>query len=56
MVDVTALRDEAVLQHLGGAEEYLYVSGIAVSNDFRSRMLSSPALCFLFSCFCDSKI
>ena len=41
MVDVTALRDEAVLQHLGGAEEYLYVSGIAVLNDFRLRMLLS---------------
>lgn len=39
MVDVTALRDESVLPHLEGAEEYLYVSGIAVSIDFRSRML-----------------
>ncbi|KAJ9675983.1 hypothetical protein PVL29_024793 [Vitis rotundifolia] len=35
VVDVTTLRDEGVLQHLGGAEEYLYVSGIAILNDFR---------------------
>lgn len=35
VVDVTVLRDNDVLQHLEGAEEYLYVSGIAVSNDFR---------------------
>lgn len=29
VVDVTVLRDDSVLQHLPGAEEYLYVSGIA---------------------------
>lgn len=36
VVDVTVLSEEAVLQHLPGAEEYLYVSGIAVSERFRS--------------------
>ncbi|XVF52257.1 hypothetical protein PTKIN_Ptkin05aG0004600 [Pterospermum kingtungense] len=35
VVDVTALRDGAVLQHLDGADEYLYVSGLAVSKSFR---------------------
>lgn len=35
VVDVTALRDEAVLRHLSGSKEYLYVSGIAVLNTFR---------------------
>lgn len=35
VVDVTALGDEAVLQHLQGADEYLYVSGLAVSKRFR---------------------
>lgn len=35
IVDVTASRDESVMQHLRGAEEYLYVSGIAVSKTFR---------------------
>ncbi|XP_059630887.1 GCN5-related N-acetyltransferase 10, chloroplastic isoform X2 [Cornus florida] len=34
VVDVTVFRDEAVLQHLPGAEEYLYISGIAVLNKF----------------------
>lgn len=35
VVDVTVMREEAVLKHLDGAEEYLYVSGIAVLKDFR---------------------
>lgn len=36
VVDVTVLRDEAVLQHLpAGVNEYLYVSGIAVLSNFR---------------------
>jgi ribosomal protein S18 acetylase RimI-like enzyme len=35
IVDVTALRDKDVLQHLEGADEYLYISGIAVSKSFR---------------------
>lgn len=36
VVDVTVFRDADVLPHLLGAEEYLYISGIAVSNNFRS--------------------
>lgn len=35
VVDVTVMRDEDVLKHIDGAEEYLYVSGIAVMKDFR---------------------
>ncbi|XP_021748682.1 uncharacterized protein LOC110714476 isoform X2 [Chenopodium quinoa] len=34
VVDVTVLRDNDVMQHLQGAPEYLYVSGIAVSQNF----------------------
>ncbi|KAI8526578.1 hypothetical protein RHMOL_Rhmol12G0007200 [Rhododendron molle] len=44
VVDVTALRDEAVLRHLSGAEEYLYVSGIAVLNTFRRRKVATALL------------
>ncbi|KAH1106640.1 hypothetical protein J1N35_010408 [Gossypium stocksii] len=47
VVDVTALRDEAVLQHLQGADEYLYVSGLAVSKRFRRRKIGS---CLLKAC------
>ncbi|XVF13732.1 hypothetical protein REPUB_Repub08aG0233000 [Reevesia pubescens] len=47
VVDVTALRDEAVLQHLHGADEYLYVSGLAVSKSFRRRKIGS---CLLKAC------
>ena len=35
VVDVTVLRDNDVLRHLQGADEYLYVSGIAVAHNFR---------------------
>lgn len=36
VIDVTVLRDQNVLQHLPAeAEEYLYISGIAVSKTFR---------------------
>ena len=36
VIDVTVLRDRNVLQHLPDeAEEYLYISGIAVSQSFR---------------------
>lgn len=36
VVDVTFLRDDDVLQHLPRqTDEYLYVSGIAVSTNFR---------------------
>ncbi|KAL2893480.1 1-deoxy-D-xylulose-5-phosphate synthase [Bienertia sinuspersici] len=44
VVDVTALRDNDVLQHLGGAPEYLYVSGIAVSNNFRRQKVATVLL------------
>ncbi|KAF8404311.1 hypothetical protein HHK36_009194 [Tetracentron sinense] len=44
VVDVTVLRDEAVLRHLEGAEEYLYVSGIAVLNAFRRRKIATVLL------------
>lgn len=37
VVDATVLREDSVLQHLLGAKEYLYVSGIAVLNKFRFR-------------------
>ncbi|XP_007040791.2 PREDICTED: uncharacterized protein LOC18606872 [Theobroma cacao] len=47
VVDVTAMRDESVLQHLYGAEEYLYVSGLAVSKCFRRRKIAS---CLLKAC------
>lgn len=40
VVDVTVLREKAVLRDLPGAEEYLYVSGIAVSESFRSTSIS----------------
>lgn len=35
VVDVTVQRDEDVLTHLQGEEEYLYVSGIAVLTKYR---------------------
>lgn len=35
VADATVQRDEDVLRHLQGAEEYLYVSGIAVLIKFR---------------------
>lgn len=38
VVDVTVFRDESVLGYLSGADEYLYVSGIAVLPDFRYPM------------------
>ncbi|EEF31094.1 N-acetyltransferase, putative [Ricinus communis] len=44
IVDATVLRDEAVLQHLNGAEEYLYISGIAVSQSFRKQKIGSVLL------------
>ncbi|KAF5732787.1 hypothetical protein HS088_TW17G00319 [Tripterygium wilfordii] len=44
IVDVTVMRDEAVLQHLRGAEEYLYVSGIAVLQTFRRQKVASALL------------
>ncbi|CAA2998840.1 Peptide alpha-N-acetyltransferase [Olea europaea subsp. europaea] len=41
VVDVTVQREESVLQHLPGAEEYLYVSGIAVLNKFRQKVATT---------------
>ncbi|XP_057793577.1 uncharacterized protein LOC131010173 isoform X1 [Salvia miltiorrhiza] len=35
VVDATVLREDSVLEHLLGAKEYIYVSGIAVLNKFR---------------------
>ncbi|KAG6625109.1 uncharacterized protein LOC122299678 isoform X1 [Carya illinoinensis] len=45
VVDVTVLRDKAVLEHLpAGAEEYLYVSGIAVLKEFRRQKIATVLL------------
>lgn len=44
VVDVTVFRDESVLGHLSGADEYLYVSGIAVLRDFRRKRVASLLL------------
>ncbi|KAJ4966838.1 hypothetical protein NE237_018687 [Protea cynaroides] len=44
VVDITVLRDEAVLRHLEGSEEYLYISGIAVSKDFRRQKVATVLL------------
>ncbi|XP_010062409.2 uncharacterized protein LOC104449829 [Eucalyptus grandis] len=44
VVDVTVLREKAVLRDLPGAEEYLYVSGIAVSESFRRRKVATALL------------
>ncbi|KAK9095869.1 hypothetical protein Sjap_021366 [Stephania japonica] len=41
VVDITVLRDESVLCHLEGAEEYLYVSGIAVSKEYRRKVATA---------------
>ncbi|KAK6938003.1 GNAT domain [Dillenia turbinata] len=44
VVDVTVQRDESVLGHFSGAEEYLYISGIAVLNSFRRRKVATALL------------
>ncbi|KAL7200119.1 hypothetical protein ACSBR2_022261 [Camellia fascicularis] len=45
VVDVTVLRDKAVLQHLPTpANEYLYVSGIAVLSKFRRKKVGTALL------------
>ncbi|PON96828.1 FkbH domain containing protein [Trema orientale] len=45
VVDVTVLRDQNVLNHLPpDAEEYLYVSGIAVLESFRRRKIATVLL------------
>lgn len=35
VVDVTVQRDNDIVKHLQGAEEYVYVSGICVPTKFR---------------------
>ncbi|KAL2467620.1 Acyl-CoA N-acyltransferase (NAT) superfamily protein [Forsythia ovata] len=44
VVDVTVQREESVLQHFTEAEEYLYVSGIAVLNKFRRQKVATTLL------------
>ncbi|KAH9330253.1 hypothetical protein KI387_002361, partial [Taxus chinensis] len=44
VVDVTAYTDKDVLYHLGGAGEYLYVSGIAVGANYRRRKVATVLL------------
>lgn len=44
VVDVTAYADTDILCHLEGAEEYLYVSGIAVSENYRRRKVATLLL------------
>ncbi|KAI4320212.1 hypothetical protein MLD38_033717 [Melastoma candidum] len=44
VVDVTVQRDEDVLRYLRPGEEYLYVSGIAVSQSFRRRKVATALL------------
>lgn len=44
VVDVTAYADKDVLFHLGGAVEYLYVSGIAVGDNYRRRKVATVLL------------
>ncbi|XP_031490980.1 uncharacterized protein LOC116258049 [Nymphaea colorata] len=44
VVDVTVLRDDSVLQFLDDADEYLYVSGIAVLTAFRRRKVATVLL------------
>ncbi|KAK1288552.1 hypothetical protein QJS10_CPB19g00192 [Acorus calamus] len=44
VVDVTVQREEDVLRHLEGAEEYLYVSGIAVLKNFRRQKVATILL------------
>ncbi|CAN6458375.1 unnamed protein product [Victoria cruziana] len=44
VVDITVLRNDSVLQFLEGADEYLYVSGIAVLTAFRRRKIATVLL------------
>ncbi|GJS12800.1 acyl-CoA N-acyltransferase [Tanacetum coccineum] len=44
VVDLTVFRDQSVLEHLSGADEYLYVSGIAVLRNFRRKKVASVLL------------
>lgn len=44
VVDATVLSDRSVLQHLQGAPEYMYVSGIAVLDTHRRRKVATALL------------
>ncbi|XP_051139143.1 uncharacterized protein LOC127256950 [Andrographis paniculata] len=44
VVDVTVQREDSVLHHLPGAEEYLYVSGISVSTKYRRQKAATTLL------------
>ncbi|XP_057793578.1 GCN5-related N-acetyltransferase 10, chloroplastic isoform X2 [Salvia miltiorrhiza] len=44
VVDATVLREDSVLEHLLGAKEYIYVSGIAVLNKFRRQKVATALL------------
>lgn len=44
VVDVTVHREDSVLHHLSGSDEYLYVSGIAVSQKFRRQKVGTTLL------------
>ncbi|WOL03608.1 hypothetical protein Cni_G12328 [Canna indica] len=44
VADVTVQRDADVLNHIQGAEEYLYVSGIAVLTKFRRQKVATALL------------
>ncbi|KAL5704111.1 hypothetical protein ACHQM5_022584 [Ranunculus cassubicifolius] len=44
VVDITVLNDKSVLSFLDGSEEYLYISGIAVLEEFRRRKVATVLL------------
>ncbi|XP_009794296.1 GCN5-related N-acetyltransferase 10, chloroplastic-like [Nicotiana tabacum] len=44
VVNATVLRDKDVLHYFPGAEEYLYISGIAVLNQFRREKVATALL------------
>ncbi|XP_068648351.1 GCN5-related N-acetyltransferase 10, chloroplastic [Aristolochia californica] len=44
VVNVTVMRDEDVLSHIDHVEEYLYVSGIAVLQEFRRQKVATVLL------------
>ncbi|KAK6940332.1 hypothetical protein RJ641_029863, partial [Dillenia turbinata] len=44
VVDVTGQRDEIILEYFPGAEEHLYMSGIAVLNNFGRRKVATALL------------
>lgn len=44
VVDLTVSRDSDVLEHIQAEDEYLYVSGIAVSHKFRRQKVATTLL------------